>query len=514
MAHSTHHTEINPRLTENTCDEPEASLMPLENYQHSPLLPLEAATENIKSLFRNLPRDVWIAKTVSKAPPDDLTSDESAAIHLYTLENKDRPLYSLLNQLLRDRDRRKLIPWFSYLHLFLTALFKLPTCSAKIVWRGVKADLHSKYHRGEHYTWWSFSSCTLSLEVLEQTMYLGTTGERTLFSIECLNGKNIRPHSYCQDEDEIILLPGFYFEVVSKVGGDNGLHIIHLREAIPPSVLLGPPFHIQHMPPIIPSIESILEKVYARNKNKDDMWKLFVVLPDSQFQWKSDSVFDNHYVLHAVCECSTNEIHFACYPAYAVPNPRVFFGIYGGYMKQFMIPLGEHLSNHQTLDQYHDSRFWSAFQRGLKKMTHVLDAVEHESTSMTKANNTSALKQLLIPKWINDNPLCRSMSDEMSVRWVCFNHYPADQLYLIRVLDNIENVTFDITQNSLSFDGEIDSAKISRICDIFAKGLRLYEINLSGLEASKPAVEQLGRTLSQASLIGYLLLSLCVWKAF
>jgi hypothetical protein len=28
--------EINPRLTENTCDEPDASLMPLEDYQGCP----------------------------------------------------------------------------------------------------------------------------------------------------------------------------------------------------------------------------------------------------------------------------------------------------------------------------------------------------------------------------------------------------------------------------------------------------------------------------------------------
>ena len=134
-------------------------------------------------------------------------------------------------------------------------------------------------------------------------------------------------------------------------------------------------------------------------------------------------------------------------------------------------------------------------------MTHVLDAVEHESTSMTKANDTSALKQLLIPDWINDYLLCRSMSEEMSVRWVCVNHYPADQLDLIRALNNIENVSFDITENNLSFNGEIDSAKISRICDIFAKGLRLYKTNLSKLKASESAVEQLRRTLSQASLI-------------
>ncbi|CAF2996617.1 unnamed protein product [Rotaria socialis] len=232
----------NPRLIENTCDEPEASLQPLEDYQESILVSLEVACEPIQSLFRNLPRDVWIAKNASKNPANGLTSDESAAIHLYTMEIKTRSLYSILNEKLRDRDRRKLTPWFLYLKLFITALFKIQPCSTKVIWRGVKADLHSKYHRGECYTWWAFSSCTLLLEVLEEDMYLGKTGPRTLFNIECKNGKSIKPHSYFNQEDEILLLPGFYFEVVSKVRAANDLYIIQLRELSPPYVLLEPPF--------------------------------------------------------------------------------------------------------------------------------------------------------------------------------------------------------------------------------------------------------------------------------
>ncbi|CAF4163377.1 unnamed protein product, partial [Rotaria sp. Silwood2] len=163
MAKLEDHNEWNPRLIENTCDEPEACLQPLEDYQKSKLVPLEEAIEPIKELFHNLPRDVWIAKNASKNPADDLSPDESAAIRLYTMEVKFRALYSILNELLRDRDRQKLIPWFPYLKLFITALFKMQPCSAKVIYRGVKADLHLKYRPGEHYIWWAFSSCTLSL---------------------------------------------------------------------------------------------------------------------------------------------------------------------------------------------------------------------------------------------------------------------------------------------------------------------------------------------------------------
>jgi len=504
MAESFPHNETNPRLTENICDEPEASLMPLEDYQHSDLVPLETATESIKTLFRNLPRDVWIAKNASKKPADTLTSDESAAIHLYTMELKDQPLYSLLNKLLRHRDRRKLKPWFSYLKLFLTALFKLPPCSAKIIWRGVKADLHSKYHRGEHYTWWAFSSCTLSLEVLEQPMYLGTTGERTLFSIECLNGKNIKPHSYYNIEDEILLLPGFYFEVVSKVAGGNGLHIIHLREVVPPFILLEPPFAIQQSSitfSITPSIDSILDKVYEMNKDNDDICKLFVVLPNPLSEWKSANLFDNHYVLHFICECSINEMHFACHPAYNAPNPRVFFQIFGHYMKQFMISLAQHLFDHQTIDKYHDTRFWNVYKNSLEKIVQVLDVTEHELATTKKASDTSELKDLITSYWLEGYSLYRSITPELSIRWVCMNHYPIDQINLIHELNDIKNVILNINQSSLRFTGEIDSAKTSRICDVFARGFRLYRIDLGISTISVSCLKQLTRTLSRAPLM-------------
>ncbi|CAF1108312.1 unnamed protein product [Rotaria sp. Silwood1] len=242
MSESKDHDEWNPRFIENTCDEPEVALQPLEDYQELELVSLEEAIEPIKSLFRNLPRDVWIAKNASKEPANGLSSDESAAIHLYTMEIKTRSLYSILNEMLRDRDRQKLKPWFPYLKLFMTALFKIQSCSAKVIYRGVKADLHLKFHDGERYIWWAFSSCTLSLKVLQRKMYLGDSGPRTLFNIECLNGKPIKAHSHYKTEDEILLLPGFYFEVVSKVNAGNGLYIIHVREITPPHVLLEPPF--------------------------------------------------------------------------------------------------------------------------------------------------------------------------------------------------------------------------------------------------------------------------------
>jgi hypothetical protein len=92
--------------------------------------------------------------------------------------------------------------------------------------------------------WWSVSSCTISLEILQSEQFLGTEGLRTLFSIECQNAKSVAAHSYFKDtEKEFILMPGSYFEVVGQLHPAKDLHIIHLKEIQPPFPLVKPPFN-------------------------------------------------------------------------------------------------------------------------------------------------------------------------------------------------------------------------------------------------------------------------------
>jgi hypothetical protein len=110
------------------------------------------------------------------------------------------------------------------------------------VWRGVTKDLSKDFPRGTPVIWWAFSSCTTSLTVLENNVYLGNLGERTLFSVEAINGRIIRAHSHFDFEDEIILLPGTYMEVQSQLSPAPGLHIIHLKQIKPKKTLLELPF--------------------------------------------------------------------------------------------------------------------------------------------------------------------------------------------------------------------------------------------------------------------------------
>ena len=183
----------------------------------------------------------YTAKQRCENPADGLTTDESASIMLYSMGWKplDKCLYVALNTTLRSKDRDKLEPWFLYLKLFLAALSRLPS-THRFVFRGVKLDLCVDYPRNKTVVWWGFSSCTTSIEILQSELFMGMTGERTMFTIECNSGKDIQKHSYFPFEEEILVLAATQFKVIGCLNAGNGLHTIQLQETQPPFPLLYP----------------------------------------------------------------------------------------------------------------------------------------------------------------------------------------------------------------------------------------------------------------------------------
>jgi hypothetical protein len=89
------------------------------------------------------------------------------------------------------------------------------------------------------------------------------------------------------------------------------------------------------------------------------MYKLFAVLPNPLFDWKSGS------------KCMMN----------------------------IWKSLWYHWPDHHTMDKYHDSRFWSEYKTNLDKIAQVLNVIAAESVTITKAYNTFAVKGLLMSKW-------------------------------------------------------------------------------------------------------------------
>jgi hypothetical protein len=154
-------------------------------------------------------------------------------------EPQEQCLYYVLNQTLRAEQRKKLKPWFLYLKLILTALSRLSSVN-RFIFRGIKGDMRKDYPEGKIIYWWGFSSCTSTMGVLKNEDYLGSSGPRTMFTIECFSGKDIRQHSHFQNEAEILLPPGRQFEVVSCLDQGNDLYAIQLKEIEPAFPLLEP----------------------------------------------------------------------------------------------------------------------------------------------------------------------------------------------------------------------------------------------------------------------------------
>lgn len=153
------------------------------------------------------------------------------------MEPQEECLYYVLNQTLRNENRQKLRPWFLFLRLILTALAELPSITSN-VYRGVKRDMRKEYPEGKTFVWWGFSSCTSKLNVLQNEQFLGKTGPRTFFTIECDSGKDIRKYSSIQNEHEILLLAARQFRVEGCLSQGKDFYMIQLKEIQPPFPLI------------------------------------------------------------------------------------------------------------------------------------------------------------------------------------------------------------------------------------------------------------------------------------
>ncbi|CAF0856597.1 unnamed protein product [Didymodactylos carnosus] len=157
MARKYVHDEVKPNQRySDILNEPRKLLLPIDGYQNVPVISLEDAVRNISHLLdSDISTKVYIAKENSRHPEDGLTPDESASIHLYTMESVEDgvSLYFILNKTLRLENRQHLKPWFPYLKLLLTGLFKLKS-EKQIVWRGINGNSSQEFHQGETFIWW------------------------------------------------------------------------------------------------------------------------------------------------------------------------------------------------------------------------------------------------------------------------------------------------------------------------------------------------------------------------
>lgn len=164
----------------------------------------------------------------------DLSREHIAAINFFTHET---PFYPALNKCLRSRDRTDIKPFFRWMKLALSGLYKL-SLELQTVYRGVKLDLQASYPRGRTFVNWSFTSTTRNLEVLQTEQFLGSSGDRTLFSIKAYNLVAIKDLSSIPSEDEVLMLPGTVLKVTGVLQAGNGLTMIQLEQDTNATALL------------------------------------------------------------------------------------------------------------------------------------------------------------------------------------------------------------------------------------------------------------------------------------
>jgi hypothetical protein len=163
-----------------------------------------------------------------------LSADHIAAIHMYT---QACDFYRTLNACLRHRNRDTIKPFFSYLRLLLEALRQLPS-QKRTVYRGVKLDLSAKFREGDEPVWWSVSSTSTTMKVLQSKEFCGDDGPRTVFVVEAAHARDIASFSAFASEEELILLPGAQLRVKAVLPMGGGLHLVQMDEVDEPMSLI------------------------------------------------------------------------------------------------------------------------------------------------------------------------------------------------------------------------------------------------------------------------------------
>lgn len=115
----------------------------------SSITTLNKAVQPISHLIDDLSDRAKYSLERCKNPQNELSSDESAALFLYTHQwpYGTTSLYTRLNRALRAENRAELIPFHQYLNLLMSAIHKLPSVATH-VWRATLDDYSSQYELG------------------------------------------------------------------------------------------------------------------------------------------------------------------------------------------------------------------------------------------------------------------------------------------------------------------------------------------------------------------------------
>lgn len=171
-----------------------------------------------------------------------------AALMKWTSADSNPPFHQVLTQRCYNRDRRTVEPFAQFVWLMLKAMQLIEPFQQESVFRGVRGNVGADYVKGREFTWHSPSSCTKSIEVLQEPNFFGDTGPRTIFAIRLTQGqaRDISRYSMLPDENEVLLPPGCRFKSLGVLPAGD-VTIVQIEEIVSKELILdlapapGPP---------------------------------------------------------------------------------------------------------------------------------------------------------------------------------------------------------------------------------------------------------------------------------
>ena len=120
---------------------------------------------------------------------DPLCIQGIAYIMKYSAEDTHPTFYGDMNNKCYLKDRTNIDPYGKSAVSTLHHMKKTKPFPNGTVTRGVKADLRDDYKKGREFTWHGFCSTTKSISVLNNSMFCGHSGKRTIFQIALTQGQ-------------------------------------------------------------------------------------------------------------------------------------------------------------------------------------------------------------------------------------------------------------------------------------------------------------------------------------
>ena len=195
----------------------------IRGFEKEPLVSLEEALAPLFGKTNYLSNYIREAKIYCHDPSEHgLTSDESAAIYIYTMRWGNACLYNRLQIAWASEDISKMKPWLKYLKLFKSAYDKLPEVDEEI-WQGKSFDsrLENELDVQPISLYTAMDVFSLSKTFVEQSLSNGSVTKKIFIGFQHIGAKWAGDY-VADSRNGALVFPGTKLTVSDMEPGDDG----------------------------------------------------------------------------------------------------------------------------------------------------------------------------------------------------------------------------------------------------------------------------------------------------